>query len=51
MEDIAFDQARKCLYEKNLLGISNAEALLNTGWLFNSVHFGLRGCEEHRQMT
>ena len=20
-------------------------------WLFNSVHFGLRGCEEHRQMT
>ena len=19
--------------------------------LFNSVHFGLRGCEEHRQMT
>ena len=39
------------LYEKNLLGISNAEALLNTVWLFNSVHFGLRGCEEYRQMT
>ena len=51
IEDIAFDQARKCLYEKNLLGISNAEALPNTVWLFNSVHFGLRGCEEHRQMT
>ena len=39
------------LCEKNLLGISNAEALLNTVWLFNSVHFGLRGCEEQRQMT
>ena len=51
IEDIAFDQARKCLYEKNLLGISNAEALPNTVWLFNSVHFGLRGCKEHRQMT
>ena len=25
--------------------------LLNTVLLFNSVHFGLRGCEEHRQMT
>ena len=37
MEDIAFDQARICPYEKNLLGISNAEALLNTVWLFNSV--------------
>ena len=53
IEDIAFDQARKCLYEKNLLGISNAESLPNTVLvcLFNSVHFGLRGCEEHRQMT
>ena len=80
IEDIVFDQARKCLeapskqlkkgrgnkpnaaealtgveenilYENNLLGISNAEALLSTVWLFNSVHFGLRGCEEHRQMT
>jgi len=39
------------LYEKNLLGISNAEALLNTVWLFNSVSFGLRDCEEHGQMT
>ena len=25
IEEIAFDQARKCLYKKNLLGISNAE--------------------------
>ncbi len=45
------DVEENILFEKNLLGISNAEALLNTLWLFNSVHFGLRGCEEHRQMT
>ena len=45
------DVEENILYENNLLGISNAEALLNTVWLFNSVHFGLRGCEKHRQMT
>ena len=38
------------IYEKNFLGISNGEALINTLWLFNSLHFGLRGCGEHRQM-
>ena len=36
---------------KNLLGIRTAEALLNTLWFMNSIHFGLRGCDEHRQMT
>ena len=45
------DVEENILYEKNLHGISNAEALLSTVWLLNSVHFGLRGCEEHRQMT
>ena len=39
------DVEENILYEKNLLGISNADALLNTVWLFNPVHFGLRGCE------
>ena len=39
------------LYEKNPLGISNGEALINTVlWLFNSLYFGLRGCGELRQM-
>ena len=38
------------LYHKNLLGIYNGEALINTLWLFNSLHFGLRRCGEHRQM-
>ena len=36
--------------QKHLLGISNGEALINTLWLFNSPHFCLRGCGEHRQM-
>ena len=26
------------------------EALLNTLWLNNTLHFGLRGCKEHRDM-
>ena len=38
----------KVLYEKNLFGISNAEALLNTLWFMNTIHFGLRGFDEHR---
>ena len=36
--------------KKNLLGISKGEAFINTLWLFNSLHFGLRGRGEHRQM-
>ena len=38
------------LYEKKLLGTSSPEALLNTLWLNNCLHFGLRGCKEHRDM-
>ena len=38
------------LYEKNLLGSSTAEALLNTVWFNNTIHFGLRRCKEHREM-
>ena len=36
------------LCEKGLLGTRNPEALLNTLWLNITVHFGLRGCKEHR---
>ena len=38
-------------YEKDLLGTSSPEALLNTLWFNNTIHFGLRGCKEHRDMT
>ena len=38
------------LYGQNLLGLSSPESLLNTLWLNNTHHFGLRGCQEHRDM-
>ena len=41
-EAISNDEVR-VLYESNILGISSAEALINTVWLMNSIHFGLRG--------
>ena len=44
------DDEINILSEKSLLGISKGEALINTLWLFNSLHFGLRGCGEHLQM-
>ena len=40
----------KLLYDKELLGTSTPEALLNTIWFNNTIHFGLRGCKE-RQTT
>ena len=44
------DEEVNILYNKQLLGISNAEALLNTTWFMNTKHFGLSGCDEHRRM-
>ena len=44
------DSEVNILYEKNLLGVSSPESILNTVWLNNAVHFGLRGCQEHREM-
>ena len=38
------------LFEKDLLGSFTAEALLNTVWFNNIIHFGLLGCKEHREM-
>ena len=40
----------KILYEKGLLGASSSEAILDTLWLNNSLHFGLRGIKEHHDM-
>ena len=44
------DDENNILYEKNLLGISNREGLINTLCLFNSLYFGLRRCGEHLRM-
>ncbi|XP_071135768.1 uncharacterized protein KIAA1958-like [Mytilus edulis] len=38
------------LFEQNLLGTGNPEALLNTIWLNNTLHFGMRGRKEHTDM-
>ena len=35
------------LFEKDLLGSYAAEAVLNTVWFNNIIHFGLLGCKEH----
>ena len=38
------------LFEKDLLGSSTAEALLNTVWFNNTIHFGILGCKKYREM-
>lgn len=38
------------LYSKHLLGAVNADSLINTLWLNNCLHFGLRGCIKNRNM-
>ena len=38
------------LFEKDLLGGFTAEALLNTVWFNNIIHFGLLGRKEHREI-
>jgi len=40
----------KVLYDKGLLGMCSPKALLNMLWLNNTLHFGLHGCKEHRDM-
>ena len=38
------------LFEKKVLGTSSPQALLNTVWLNNILHFGLRGCTEQQNV-
>ena len=45
------DDEIEILFEKNLLGISSPQALLNTVWLNNMIHFGLRGCKDRTKRT
>ena len=40
------DDKIEILFDKKLLGLSSLQALLNTVWLNNMIHFGLRGCKE-----
>ena len=44
------DEEADILYGQSLLRYSSSEALINTLWLNNTQFFGLRGCQEHRDM-
>ncbi|RUA04261.1 MAG: hypothetical protein DSY43_06765 [Gammaproteobacteria bacterium] len=44
------DEEVDILYGQDLLGCSTSESLINTLWLNNTQFFGLRGCQEHRDM-
>ena len=44
------DEEIDILFEKNVLGTSSPQSLLNTVWLNNIIHFGLRGCTEQRNL-
>ena len=45
------DEEVDILHGQELLGCSSPEALINTIWLLNNtLLFGLRGCQEHRDM-
>ena len=44
------DEEVDILYGQELLGCSSPEVLINTIWLKNTQFFGLRGCQEHRDM-
>ena len=44
------DDEIEILFDKKLLGLSSPQALLNTVWLNNIIHFGLRGCKEQKEL-
>ena len=44
------DEEIDILYSKKVLGLSSPQALVNTVWLNNMLHFGLRGCKEQREL-
>ena len=44
------DEEFDIFYIKKVLGLSSPQALVNTVWLNNMLHFGLRGCKEQREL-
>ena len=38
------------LFDKKLHGLSSPQALLDTVWPNNTIHFGHRGCKEQKQL-
>jgi len=45
------DDEIEILFERKLLRLSSPQALLNTVWLNNMIHFGLRGCKDRTKRT
>ena len=44
------DEDLNQLWDTHQLGSSTPDSILQTLWLYNTVHFGLRSCQEHRDM-
>jgi hypothetical protein len=44
------DEERDNLYNRKQLGCHSPQALINTLWLNFTIHFGLRGVDEHRKL-
>ncbi|KAK3093435.1 hypothetical protein FSP39_015689 [Pinctada imbricata] len=44
------DEEIEKLWESCQLGDKTPESIINTLWFYNTVHFGLRGSDEHRSM-
>lgn len=44
------DHEINILWEKKQFGSETPDAILHTLWFYNTVHFGLRGRHEHREM-
>jgi hypothetical protein len=45
------EKEEKTLWEKNILGNSTSKSLLNSVFFYNCKLFGLRGVDEHRDLT
>ena len=43
------DDEIEILFDKKVLGLSSPQALLNTVWLNNMIHFGLPGCKKQKE--
>ena len=44
------DDEIEILFNEKVLGLTSPQALLNTVWLSNMAHFGLRGCKEQKEL-
>ena len=45
------EETEDILWEKGLLGNATSKAMLNTVFYYNSKLFGLRGVDEHRNLS